>query len=314
MGYTTLQPCRLQLQQTGLTQNTYDDSVIASYIEVASEMIDAYCGQHFREEIRTLNQTPRLGSVDLAFRHVAPLISITTLTNGDGTVIPGSGYSLYPGTEYPKQRLVLQAGYLWLANPNASAYAVYSDPDGIYMATYAPSGVALTYSRAYLSSSYAVDGITIAGLWGFNRRGPAAWLNSGFTVGTTTTAGQITLVLNAAGLVIDVGSILRIDSEYFLVTGPVVNTAAAVTLNVLPAQNGSTAAIHNSGAIIYTYFVEPVVELATRKVVAALYQGRNNATGESMMVDGVTLGAPQSMPTAVKQMLPSPYYNIFNGT
>jgi hypothetical protein len=318
-SYTTMQACRVQLQNSGATLNTSEDAVIDSYRPPASQIIADYCGQGFTETLRTINYSPRLGAVDLSLAIGngiigGPLISLTTLTNGDGSVVPSASINLYPSSEYPKRRLVLSVGFYWMANPTQASYAVYDDPDAMYMRSYAASGEALVFARSYFANSYAVNGISLAGIWSFNQQGPAAWVPTGLTLGGNTLAGATSLTLSAAiGTAFDVGSNLKIDSEYFVVTGPIINTAMATSVTVFPANNGSTAAPHSNGATIYVYRVEPTVELATRMMVAALYQGRNNATGDALMIDGAVMVAPSALPKRVRELLPTPYYNVLTG-
>lgn len=87
------------------SNNAPDDSAIEDMITETSRDIDRETGRRFyaTTETRYFN-TPRLAT-QLWFDD--DLLSITTLTNGDGTVIAAANYKLYPLNTSPKYKLAL---------------------------------------------------------------------------------------------------------------------------------------------------------------------------------------------------------------
>ena len=319
-SYTTLQSARAQLQvssNAAVNLIANDDAAVARYLVQASQMIEDYCGQNFDERFYTYNFSPRIGDPTLEF-YGRPCLTVTTVTNGDGTVIPPSGYLLFPSEMYPIKRIVLQPSYYWAPPSSLSYYNAYQDPDRVFRRQYRYGTDQLVTARPYATGAFAADAIKIAGTWGFHRNYRTAWLPTGLKTGGTVAAGARSITLNAtAGLAIDAYSVIRIDSEQFLVTGPIASSTESgfntTTITVTPAYNNSTPATHAADADIYVWQPEPVVQQATDMLVAALYAGRANATGDSMIVDGAVISAPKAMPSKIKEMLPSPYWRVHNG-
>lgn len=101
-GYCTLQELK-DLKRITSTDAT-DDAVIEKLIEDASRMIDAVCGRWFY----AATQTRRFDVPDSSvLRFDEDLLSITTLTNGDGATIASTEYVFKPANSYPKYLLML---------------------------------------------------------------------------------------------------------------------------------------------------------------------------------------------------------------
>ncbi len=75
------------------------------------------------------------------------------------------------------------------------------------------------------------------------------------TLGTAYTAAGTSLVFSGAtgsdATVFDLGDVLQIDSEHFLVTATASANGGTTTLTVTPGYAGTTTANHASGAIVY---------------------------------------------------------------
>lgn len=276
-SYATLQGCRNQLGASV----TGDDAKLASFIEAASQAIDRYCGRSFGETIATYGFTVQLGRRDMRFLE-HDLLSLTTLTNADATVIPNTGYTLFPRNRTPKQEIILTQDYRWTP---ASGDLIYEDPDGIHPRMYGFDDEGADWAGGYGRASWVREGVQIAGLWGYHTDYGLAWENTALTTSGSTSASATSLVLSAAaGTAIDVGDVLKIGSEYLLVTAPIAGTSTATTLTVRRAYNGSTAAIHATLSPIYRWLPEPLIVEATRRLVAGMYESRNNATGDRQVV------------------------------
>lgn len=102
-GYATLQEYKDYADIT--STNSTDDGALEDLIENASRTIDTETGRTFyaRTETRSFD-VPR----GRTLRMDDDLISITTLTNGEGTVLTTSDYILKPANETPKYAIVLK--------------------------------------------------------------------------------------------------------------------------------------------------------------------------------------------------------------
>lgn len=135
-GYITLQEFK-DFAKIG-SPDPVEDTDLASLIMAASRIIDDLTGRTFyaRTETHYYN-TP---DTNVLFIEDDDLLTITTLTNGDATVITSGYYKLYPLNASPKYMIVLK-----------------------------PS-TGLTWSE---DSSGDIEGaITIAGTWGFSATAP----------------------------------------------------------------------------------------------------------------------------------------------
>jgi hypothetical protein len=136
-GYTTLALIKARLSITS-TDST-DDGVIESLVEQASRLIDAQTGRTFYARTETHYYDKPIG--DTLEIYSDDLLTVTTLTNGDASVIASASYKLYPLNTAPKWqiRLLDSSGIDW--QPNASG-----DHEGV---------------------------ITVAGTWGYASSAPA---------------------------------------------------------------------------------------------------------------------------------------------
>lgn len=295
MAYCGLQDARLQATvEPGRNQ---DDVLMMELILEATQIITDYCGQRFEEQIATYGFSGEVGSFNPTLElNERPLVSISTLTNGDGSTVSASAYDLLPGGIYPKKRIRLTAGNLWKIPSAVPPWGLLPD------------------------RAYAEDAITVNGIWSFNRRGPSAWLDTGLTLNGNISADATQLTLSAApGLKFDIGAMLRIDSEYFEVIGPVASSAdttglSATTLDITPAYNGSTAAAHTTGTKVYLYRVESTIRRACAIGAAWLYDSRLNSSGSTMSSPGYgqTDISVRLSPRAA-QLLGFPFYNKWHG-
>jgi hypothetical protein len=112
MAYVTTASIKQWLEITTST----DDTVIAEAILDAQAFIDEQTGRVFEASADTTRYFSP--DCDVHGRRLVvdyDLLSVTTLTNGDGAVIPGSAYTLQPANSAPYHEIVLKAsqGYTW---------------------------------------------------------------------------------------------------------------------------------------------------------------------------------------------------------
>lgn len=302
-SYATLQGCR-DAQRVASGQ-TADDAKLVDLIEIASARIDRYTGEWFNEAFATFSFTVRLGARDLdLYATGRPLVAVTTLTNGDGSVIPSDGFTLLPVHGYPKRRLELAESYVWLQPAGA---IVFEDPDLIHARV---SSISVT-ARG-VKSTYLPDRVSIIGKWAHHRDYANAWRATTLTGTVATTDGTSLTLSAAAGTQLDVGNVIRLGDEYMLVVGPVANFASQTAITVRRAYNGSTASAHTTAPIV-VWRTEPAIELACQMLVAAYYAARNNPAGDRLVVPDLgAVQVPSRMPEKVKDLLAA-YVNPFTG-
>lgn len=298
MAYCGLQDARQQATvEPGRQQ---DDDLLMELIFEATQIVSDYCGQSFEEQIATYGFNGEIGSANATLElQERPLISIVTLTNGDGTNVAASAYDLLPiGIVYPKKRIRMKVGNRWTS-------PIQSPPCGW---------------GALPDQAYAEDAIQVNGIWAFNRRGTLAWSDTGLTLNGNISASAAQLTLSGApNFKFDVGAMLRIDSEYFQVTGPIASSSeangfTATTLDIQSAYNGSTAAAHTTGTKVYVYQVEPTIRRATAIAAAWLYDGRLNSSGPDMSAPGLgQMNISMRLSPRAAQLLGFPFYNKWYG-
>lgn len=116
---TTLARVKRQLAitnyETGiLSVNTVDDDLITLFVSEASKMFETDAKMSFSAAPGTLTfdlAAPYTYGRKLFFR--TPVVSVYSLTTGDGTVIPSTGYRLLPLNLSPSFALELLGNYTW---------------------------------------------------------------------------------------------------------------------------------------------------------------------------------------------------------
>lgn len=249
---TTLDAVKAQMKAT--TTDAPDDSLIMELIMAATDFIHAFCHRQFLPRVATrVFDVPASGLVlDLH----DDLLTLDTLTNGDGTVIT-SGYRLQSPNLYPKWRIELLA----------------------------TAGTVWTYTSA------PQEAISVAGIWGYHEAWPHAWIDTLETVpvgGLTSGASSFT-ALDADGkdaryqTRFEVGKLLKIESEYLRIVA--VNTTTNV-VTVLRGQAGTTAAAHAQSTAIYAYAPMRVIEKTARDLAIWMHRNRAVAGDELTLAAG----------------------------
>lgn len=108
----------LDIQQAGrlnIVGDTYDAG-LASLITVCSRWIDAYCRVPENGFNATAATTHYFGRDDCDGNVLlldGPLLSVSTLTNGDGAALSADTYRLLPRNGSPKRGIELRSGNAW---------------------------------------------------------------------------------------------------------------------------------------------------------------------------------------------------------
>ena len=164
-GYTTLEDFKRWVDPSGelFSPNARDDSVIEKCIEAASRKIDELVQSSFyaRSETRFYN---RPSSRELMLD--ADLLSITTLTNGDGTEISSSEYFFEPrnGRYYFKIVLKQSSSVAWEDDSDGNSERVISVAGTWGRAASAPADIVeacklLAHAAYQKRSGQSVEGI-----------------------------------------------------------------------------------------------------------------------------------------------------------
>lgn len=229
------------LSSSNITADTNDDSIMSDMLQGISRWIDDQCHRTFYPRVETrLFDYPE----DEILFLDDDLLSLTTLTNGDSTVITSTQYLLYPKNSYPKQ---------WVKILPSTSLAWEPTDDGD-----------------------VESAISILGWWGFhNNFTQRAWSIAG-TLGAAmsdTTTASLTMT---TGHTVLKDEIYKIDSEIVNVSNVSTN---AVTL-VARGDNGSTAATHSNGATVYKWNVQPEIKQALLSICQSVYDSRSGQSSQ----------------------------------
>ena len=110
--YTTLSQIKAILDSQGLPTDVADDAVITQFITAASTYFDEATGKTFVASAGTRYYDCPVGTNDLL---VDDFISLTSITNGDGTLIPTGEVQTLPLNTTPKYIIHIKGSstYLW---------------------------------------------------------------------------------------------------------------------------------------------------------------------------------------------------------
>lgn len=250
--------------------DTSDDAIIKQLITEATRMVHQYCQREFLPVVATRLYdavSSRVLELD------ADLLELTTLTNGDTTVIPAGQVVLQPNNTYPKNRIVLK---------QAAPFFTYTDDP--------------------------LAALSVLGVWGYHESYTEAWIDTLDTVqDNPLTAGATSITvadadgLNARGMPrFEVLQYCKIESEVTQVTA--YNTSTNV-LTVRRAQLGTTAAAHVKTTAIRSFVPQEDIALAAAQLVGWLYMNKESLGRSIQFLDGAILReneAPTNIRTTLK--------------
>jgi len=195
------------------------------------------------------------------------LLALTKLTNGEGTEITSTNYVLHlrNRTPYYKVSIMDTSTVTWEESAAGSAEQV----------------------------------IQVLGIWGYHDTYAQAW--EAITTITEDLDISETEIEMTSVTRLGVGSITKIDSEVFI-------TSSVGTLkhNVMKrGDNGSTAAVHTSGATVYLWKPISPIQQACTLISGSLYHQRYGSNVESVATvtaAGIVL-APRDVPEIAHTIL-----------
>jgi len=223
------------LSSSNITADTNDDTIISDMLQGISRWIDTQTHRTFYPRVETRYFDTPDGE---SLFLDDDLLALTTLTNGANTYTSAQ-YLLYPKNAQPKQwiKLLGSASIAWEAS----------------------------------AAGDIESAISILGWWGFNNNYSQRGWSSAGTLGAAmsdTTTASLTMT---AGHTVLKDEIYKIDSEIVNVSNVSTN---AVTL-ASRGDNGSTAATHLNGAVVYKWNVQPEIKQALLSIAQSVYSSRD---------------------------------------
>lgn len=266
------------------TYSADDEATIDFYIQEASRLIVddvlhqlplpytqtmLFDAPHAYEDGRTMGYDFRYSYV-LHTSDEAPLLTVTTLTNGDGDTISSANYKLYPANRYPKM-------FIRILNNSTDTFDYVT-----------------TWEQA----------ISVAGVFGYVPHYDNAWFDSGKDVPTGDINASVTTITFATASdasQFSAGDYIRIDSEVMLVTDSNSNTGV---ITIDRAQLGSTAAAHTAATDIEQFRQNQQIMSATCQLASAMF---NKDRG---FYDGGTPSVAESIDEIRQRLAAHTRYNV----
>jgi hypothetical protein len=252
----------------GAGTNSADDSVIESILAQASELIENRTGRFFYPAVETRYfSVPDADSVDPRLLKLdGDLLEIISVTNGDGTAIASTEYTLKPRNTSP---------YYGIRLADSSTFYWSTD-----------------------SSGDTQDVIAVAGIWGYHNHYDRAWA-TGSTLAepldTSETGFDVT-----SGSLFAIGQIVRFDNELSYLSG-----VSSNALTGTRGENGSTAATHDSGETVYYWKFAPIAVDCCLQIAKSAYKrrfGENTGGVATVTAAGVVI-TPEDIPANVHNTL-----------
>jgi len=246
-----------------------DDTVVDDIVEQAARLVDYSTGRRFFPSYEThLFNIPKVDFTDRDTIYLDDdLLSLTTLTNGDLTIISSSNYVLKSVNKPP------------------------------YWAIKLRDVSTVSWEQSSTGSSDQV--LSVAGVWGYHDNYAKSWIQSGTLSAAITDTTGLTASVTAGHSLLS-QQIWKIDNE--ILQGTV--SSNTLTFN-FRGDNGSTAATHLNGAAVYRWLVMPSVAGACQQIVDGFYRkrfGDNASTVATITAAGVVL-TPSDIPASAWRLL-----------
>lgn len=284
--YCTLQDAKDEQNITSATNAAEDAKLFEKIRQVSQRFNRLFQARRpmflpWLEDRKYRITTDRVNSFDNTFRFDDSLLALSTVTLGTTSLVVGSAVEAWPSIPTPYH-------YLRLLSYSNSWYD--------YCTTLTPTPLF----------------VTINGTWGFHTDYDNAWLlTTTLTVdpvsGTTITVTDIDGT-DAYGRSpwISPGALLKIESEFLLVTA--INTTTNVA-TVKRGVNGTTGAAHAIGTGVYVWQVEDIVRRAVARQAAFLY-ARMGAYESSVVTDVGIAAYPSDLLAELRGVAQSLVYEL----
>ncbi|MFA5836177.1 MAG: hypothetical protein WC837_04390 [Bellilinea sp.] len=276
-NYITLETVRRYI---GGSIGTSDDDRLIDFIDWAARLVEWWKGRRYDVRLETrLYNTPTAGgsmfgvydasllaaASNRVLRLDEDLLEIVEIKNGDGIVLLPAEYVLEPANEYPKTRVRLRSGEIWLESDDGPEQA-----------------------------------ITLTGWWGYHDRYADAWRTVGAVQDAPLTAGatQVTLLDVSER---ETGELLRIEDELMLVEAV---DDLTKKLTVERGINGTTAVQHAQATPIKRFRPSGTIEQICVRLVKWRYAQKDvDSFDQSYVVGSGVVSTPSSIPADVARIL-----------
>lgn len=270
-AYATLAEFKNYVRSRGgsVADDNTDDTVMEFLLRSASQYIESQTDCHFIPRIETrYYDVPDGNELDPRQLNLdGDLLEVITLTNGDGTVIPSTEYTLRPknSTPYYGIRLKDNSTYIWASDGAGDLH----------------------------------DVISVLGVWGFHNHYSTAW-----TVGSTAAEAMDATETGydvTSGALFAVGNLIRFDDELGYVSA-----VAANSLTTTRGENGSTATTHLTSIDVKIWNVMEDAKNSCIELVNNMYRRRfgqsSTSNSEQITAAGIVI-SPRDVPAMVKEFI-----------
>lgn len=247
-------------------QNADDDLLIRRYIRTASQL--------WAKWTKDRRFVPYIDTKKFGLSHIDgrtldlrdDLLSVTTLTNADGSTISSTLYDLRPDNTDPKSRIEIKSS-----------------------------------GGLYWNFLYTENRVQVAGIWGFHDNYALAWGDSLDTVQSNPlSSSATTLTVTDVDELDDQGYPRFSVLDYLLVESEQMQVldmdVAAKTLTVKRGVNGTTAAAHVQNTSIYTYRQTAEIQFGVNEIVKWLYEHRDKVDGSVQLAENLGLVIARELP------------------
>jgi hypothetical protein len=275
--YATVAEFKSWITQRGQTisSDTVDDITIGIILDSVCRYIDGETLRRFFPLVQTqLYDIPNVHNWHgNEIWLTDDLLSLTTFTNGDGTVISSSDYVLKSVNNPPYWSVGLRdtTSIGWEQDANGSNQQVLS----------------------------------LAGVWGYHDQ----YTTRAWSIGDTLKAA-ITDITGLTFTTVLSGKILpdmlvKIDSEFFNVASVSQNSGGDTVTVSARGENGSTAATHIIGATIYIWNVMSKIKTAVLTIAQSMYQERSGQVsgGKITVTAGGVVIRPEDVPPMAQKII-----------
>ena len=268
-NYVTLDSVKAHYR---LPDTTVDDDKLLDYIDWSSRLIENWKGRRYDPRVQTrVFDCPQangsgFGVYDFALA-TAKTNRILRLDDDllevvkllNGDSVEITDYVTEPANEYPKNRIALRSSEVFVPSDDGPEQA-----------------------------------ISLSGIWGYHDRWAEAWSVLGALTGSlSASADEITV----SG--VEIGQLLRLDTEYVLVLD-----ISSTTATVERGYNGTTAAVHASGTDIELFHPMSTIVQCCMRLVKWRYTQKDSDNFDRTFVMGAgAITTPTSLPADVVRIL-----------
>jgi hypothetical protein len=246
--------------------DTADNASIELMLESVSRYIDQWTDRTFYPRYETRYFSVPADGRDLMLDD--DLLAAVTVTNGDTNTIASTEWYYLPRNRQPRFAIVLEANSTYYWETNSAGEDEYV--------------------------------ISVAGYWGYHdqytQRGWYAASTIAEDLDISETAWDV-----ANGKAYSPGQLVKVDNELSII--------ASISSNVLTVvqrgENGSTAAVHTSGATLYRWKPMESIRQATLLIAQSIYMSRTGQVGGGRMsvtASGVVI-RPEDVPPSAQATL-----------